>query len=459
MSGLDSYLAAHRPIPSGASVADGRMLGEWRIAAFLGKGGSAEVYQVENGRTGALAAAKILMRDDAVAKERFRREVEILAKNDCSSFPRYFADGELDGRPYLIVELLDQFPLPSGDCEIERYILAICRGVAYLHARGLVHRDVKPSNVLQRANGEPVLIDFGLVKPISEAVRGPGDDLSIVDGKAHGVGTPGYAAPEQFAGGDITPATDIHALGVLSQKLITASPCRDSWGGDILVAACWKKIIRRATSSIPSERYQSVEEFVAAIRQRNRGRHIAICLLALAVLAGGVVLAWRLGRRLPEEVAWDRLCGEQVTTNVARQELVEVKLLDMGGMKIPAERHYRIVTNRVEVVSIRLDGATNVFVNPIRLKDGREYWVTGPGVLDGTFCAEGTNVTMRLKNCIVRNRAPEPLGKVGICYDLQDGAGLDLPELDEPDDHGRHYIERSGSPTRLSFSSKMYPSR
>lgn len=444
MSGLDSYLAAHKPISSEASFADGESLGEWRITAFLGRGGSAEVYQVENARTGALAAAKILMRDDAVAKERFRREVAILAKNDCPSFSRYCADGEVDGRPYLIVELLDQCPLPSGDKGIERYILAICRGVSYLHGQGLVHRDIKPSNVLRRANGEPVLIDFGLVKPISEGALRHKDELSIVDGKAHGVGTPGYAAPEQFAGGDITPATDIHALGVLLENILQGR-------SGILSDSSWQKIIRRATSSISSERYQSVDEFVAAIRHRNRGRHIAICLLALAVLAGGVVLAGLWGRRLPEEIAWNRLCGEVVATNVVRQELVEVKWLDKGGMKIPAERRSRMVTNRVEVVPVQLGGVTNAFANPIRLKGGREYWVTGPGVLDGTFLADGTNVTIRLRSGILRNHAAEPLGKVGIFYDLQDGAGLDLPELDEPDDRGRHHIERSGSPTRLNF--------
>lgn len=105
----------------------------------------------------------------------------------------------------------------------------------------------------------------------------------------------------------------------------------------------------------------------------------------------------------------------------------------------------------MEVVQVDLGGVTNVFSNPICLKSGVEYWVTGPGVLDGAFKAEGTNVTMRLKNCIVRNHVAEPLGKVEIAYDLQDGAGLDLPELDEPDDHGRHHIERSGSPKRLTF--------
>ena len=452
MSGLDSYLAAHCPISSGASFADGQTLDEWRITAFLGKGGSAEVYQVENVRTGALAAAKILMRDDAVARERFRREVEILARNDCPSFPRYFADGDIDGRSYLIVELLDQCPLPSDDKSVEHYVLAICRGVSYLHERGLVHRDIKPSNVLLRANGEPVLIDFGLVKPVSEAVLRPKDDLSIVDGKAHGVGTPGYAAPEQFTGGDIAPSADIHALGVLLEKLLKR-------GSGVLAASGWRRIIRRATSSIPSERYQSIDEFAAAIRHRNRGKHIAMCSLALTLLVCCVFWAWQGIRRTPEEIAWKRLCGEQVATNVVRQELVEVKWLDKDGLKIPAERRYRIVTNRVEVVPIQLGGVTNVFVNPVRLKGGREYWVTGPGVLDGAFYAEGTNVTLRLKNCIMRNHAAESLVKVGISYDLQDGAGLDLPELDEPDDHGRHYIERSGSPTRLSFSSKMYPSR
>ena len=103
------------------------------------------------------------------------------------------------------------------------------------------------------------------------------------------------------------------------------------------------------------------------------------------------MLAERLGQRLPEEVAWNRMCGEVVATDVVRQELVEVKWMDMGGMKIPAERRYLQVTNRVEVVSIQLGGETNAFANPIRLKGGREYWVTGPGVLDGVLpTAENT---------------------------------------------------------------------
>ena len=130
-------------------------------------------------------------------------------------------------------------------------------------------------------------------------------------------------------------------------------------------------IIRRATSSIPSERYQSVEDFAAAIRRRNHGRRIAICSLSFALLAGGMVLAWLLGRRLPEELAWDRLCGEVVATNVVQEETISVTWLDKNWLKIPAERRYRMVTNRVEVVPIQLNGVTNAFVNPVRLKSGR----------------------------------------------------------------------------------------
>ena len=164
------------------------------------------------------------------------------------------------------------------------------------------------------------------------------------------------------------------------------------------------------------------------------------------------MLAGLWGRRSPEEIAWDRLCGEVVSTNVvSRGEMVPITWMEHHGFKFPDKWYFRLVTNRAEVVPIQLSGVTNAFVNPIRLKDGREYWVTGPGILDGTFLAEGTNVTMRLRSCIMRNHTSMPLEKVGIHYDLQDGAGLDFPELDEPGDHGRHHIERSGSPTRLNF--------
>ena len=436
---LDHYLSRKADEGEKPILAAGDLIGSWRVAGLLGRGGSGEVYRVVHAETGQAAAAKVLVRDEQSAANRFREEVAFLAANQLPQFPRFYSEGRIKGRPCLMIELLEPIDIPSSEKGIASYLLEVCACVRALHLSGLVHRDLKPKNIMRRANGEVVLIDFGLAKDVV-ASPNPRADISIVSDKPICAGTPEYAAPEQMTGGEVSQASDIHALGRIANNAFHGNPPRQ-----------WREIIRRSTSSIPEQRYSSVDEFAAAIRHRNRGEHSAECSVGLILLVFGVILAWHLLRRLPEEVEWDRLCGEVVSTNVVREELVEVKWLDKGGMKIPAERRYRQMTNRVEVVRVELGGVTNAFVNPIWLRGGREYWVTGPGVLDGTFRAEGTNVTMRLTNCIVRNHAAEPLGKVGINYDLQDGAGLDLPELDEPDDRGRHHIERSGSPTRLTF--------
>ena len=436
---LKHYLSCKAEEGEKSFLSEGDLVGRWRITGLLGRGGSGEVYRVIHVETGQAAAVKVLVRDEQSAASRFQDEVAFLAANQLPQFPCFYSEGWIKGRPYLVIELLDPIDIPSSEKGIASYLLEVCVCVRALHLSGLVHRDLKPKNIMRRVNGEIVLIDFGLVKNIA-ASPNPRTGISIISDKPVCAGTLEYAAPEQMVGGEVSQASDIHALGRIANIAFNGNPPRK-----------WREIIRRSTSSIPEQRYQSVEAFATAIRRRNRGRYIAICSFGLVLLVGGVVLTWFLEKCLPEEIVWDRLCGEVVSTNVVRQELVEVRWMDMGGMKIPAEQRYRIVTNRVNAVPIHLNGVTNVFANPVRLKGGREYWVTGPGVLDGTFLVEGKNVTMRLRNCIMRNHAASPLGRVGISYDLQNGAELDLPELDEPDDHGRHHIERSGSPTRLNF--------
>ena len=436
-AGLGAFLARQADAVDEPVLMSGAEIDGWRVTGLLGRGGNGEVYRVVRGSE--TAALKVLAKDDAVARRRFALEVEFLCRTKCRFCPRCYGFGESENRPYVITELLEPMDVPSSEKGIASYLLEVCACVRALHLSGLVHRDLKPKNIMRRADGEVVLIDFGLAKDVV-ASPNPRAGISIVSDKPVCAGTPEYAAPEQMVGGEVSQASDIHALGRIANNAFGGNPPRT-----------WREIIRRSTSSIPEQRYPSVDEFVAAIRRRNRGRHIALCLGVLSLVVVGVAVMDPWGRRMRDEIVWGKLCGEVVSTNVVREELVSVTWLDKGGLKVPAERRYRQVTNRVEVVRIDLGGVTNVFANPIRLKGGREYWVTGPGVLDGTFLAKGTNVTMRLKNCIVRNHVAEPLGKVGIAYDLQDGAGLDLPELDEPDDHGRHHIERSGSPTRLKF--------
>ncbi len=273
---LDEFLSHHGDIGAVPLLAIGADVGGWRISGFLGRGGSSEVYCVKHNDSGTSAALKILHRTEQRHIERFAREAKFLEENTSTAFPRIFAKGVFDGRPYIVVELLDPMELPKSDREVAQYLTSVAHGLEWLHVHGLVHRDIKPRNIMSR-NGEPVIIDFGLLKEISTAPIAPADQLSIVDGKAVGVGTPRYAAPEQFSGGDATPATDIHALGRLAYECFSGNPPR-----------AWSRIICRATSSIPGERFQLISDFMRAVRHR----HYAEFAFAFAGVAALVALSF-----------------------------------------------------------------------------------------------------------------------------------------------------------------------
>lgn len=273
---IEEFLRSHGPFETPPSLANGDSVGEWTIRAFLGRGGSAEVYRAENKTTGIVAALKILCKSDDRARERFRREAQLVAEIGSAAFPKFYGAGCADGRFYIAEELLEPMPLPKTDAAVARFVLAVAAGVEELHRRGFVHRDIKPRNVMMRPlTGESVLIDMGLAKEGENLSQICNDTVSVVDGRAVGVGTPGFSAPEQFTGGKIGPATDIHALGMLANICFDGNPPR-----------AWAKIIRYSTSTIPEQRYATVEEFTQAVRHRHAIcwslTVIAIILLSLA---------------------------------------------------------------------------------------------------------------------------------------------------------------------------------
>ena len=224
------------------------------------------------------AAIKVLHKDTDNARTRFLRETELLAKMDNPAFPRFIEKGEVDGRPYLVTELLEPRILPSADAEVAAFLMQLCRGIAALHRMGYVHRDIKPGNILWRGTS-PVLIDLGLVKDVARNFEAEGTSISLIDGHVAGVGTPGYAAPEQLTGDAISPAADIHALGMLARKCFNDKPPRT-----------WERIIRRAVSSVPAYRYPDIASFVRAIRRRHWQRNSFMCAVFLMV-ACGIVFA------------------------------------------------------------------------------------------------------------------------------------------------------------------------
>ena len=212
----------------------------------------------------------------------------MLAQLKSSAFPRFYAYGEANGALYLAMELLDPGELPAGDRATAKFMLNVCEAVGELHALGFVHRDIKPGNILWRGESGPVLSDLGLVKDISRAGSLPATAQLATLG---GVGTPGYGAPEQMERGEATVVADIHALGVLADRCFEGNPPR-----------AWKRIIERATSSIPERRYQSVAALARAIRRRHFQKFAAAFFFAGVAIVVAFVFFSRNAKHSIEHV-------------------------------------------------------------------------------------------------------------------------------------------------------------
>ncbi len=282
---ISAMCAAHGPVVSDGRFPAGTIFGDWRVTAFLGRGGNGEVYCAEHVSLDTSAAVKVLVRDEPRTKERFTREAKLLSELKSASFPQFYSYGEANGCPYLAMELLEPGELPTCDRAIARFMLKVCDAVAELHSRGVVHRDIKPGNILWRKH-TPVLVDLGLAKKLSAPADAPtlraSASLRETNPTLGGVGTPGYGAPEQMERGEVSLAADIHALGVLADRCFEGNPPRT-----------WARIIERATSSIPARRYPSAASFARAIRWRHSLK-MSMATACMGVLAAAGIAVSRL---------------------------------------------------------------------------------------------------------------------------------------------------------------------
>ena len=210
-------------------------IGHYEILGLLGKGAMGEVYEGRDPNLGRRVALKVLGRkhqESTEFKERFLREGRSLAAMNHVNVVQVYFIGEFEGRPFLAMEFLDgedigglikkNGPLYPGDAaEVVRQAAV---GLNEAKRAGVVHRDVKPSNLVVTKHGEVKVTDFGLAKALQE-------DLSIT---ATGVfvGTPDYLAPEQAMGEDVDSSADVYALGCSLYHMCTGNPPFRKGGSD-----------------------------------------------------------------------------------------------------------------------------------------------------------------------------------------------------------------------------------
>ena len=342
----------------------GARLGAWRVLQEIGRGGMGTVYLAsrDDDQFQKRAALKVVKRgmDTRELLNRFRRERQILAHLEHPYIARLIDAGNTpQGQPFLVMEYVQGKPIDvycrelgidiEGRCRI---FLKVCEAVSYAHRNLVIHRDLKPGNILVTADGSPKLLDFGVAKLLDTEID-PAGSHTIMGGQLL---TPEYASPEQVRGGFVGTATDIYALGTILYELLTgvraqsvtshspseldkvicqtevqppsecvrpASPgLRKRLSGDL------DNIVLMAMRKEPERRYSSVDLFAEDIQ-----RHLG----ARPVIARPTSFAYRFSKYARRNRLW-----------LAAGSLVAVSLVGGVWVALVQAHHARIEQRRAE---------------------------------------------------------------------------------------------------------------
>jgi formylglycine-generating enzyme required for sulfatase activity/predicted Ser/Thr protein kinase len=250
----------HEPKSNRPTLNPPCQLGPYEVQKLIAKGGMGEVYEAKHLRLNRPVALKVIRgyrQEDSASEGYFLREMANAGKLDHPNLVRAYDAWEADGCLYMAFELLDGQSLQnhfakensSTIVDVLDAILGTCRALEYLHNQGLVHCDIKPSNVIRLSDGSIKLIDFGLAI-----------DMALPH-SPNGNGTKGYMAPEQKVGGGlIDQRVDIYSLGCLLKFMLTGCLDSSSQGAKSAEAKELITIAERMTLDAPEKRYQSVTE-------------------------------------------------------------------------------------------------------------------------------------------------------------------------------------------------------
>jgi serine/threonine protein kinase len=294
--------------------------GRYRVERVLGQGAMATVLLAHDAELGREVAVKLLdegLAADPSFRARFAREARVAAGLSHPNVVTVFDVGEDDGRPFIVMELVPGHTLEErlrrdgalSANDVLAIARQVCAGLEHAHAHGLVHRDLKPGNLIERDDGTVKIADFGIARAVE------GTELTEAGTV---VGTAAYLAPEQAEAGTVTPATDLFALGAVLYELLTG---RRPWKVDSLAELAARRdapppelpadtppglraAIERSLQPDPEDRPSSAAEFArllddsggedatvviprAAPRRRRRRRSLRPLL---AIVAGVILL-------------------------------------------------------------------------------------------------------------------------------------------------------------------------
>ncbi|TVQ36298.1 MAG: hypothetical protein EA370_08380 [Wenzhouxiangella sp.] len=229
-------------------LAVGRMFGRYRVIAPLGRGGMAAVYRVEESSLGREVALKVLpaeLMDQPGFLERFEREAQLIAQLEHPNIVPLYASGIDEGIPWMALRLLAhgtlQERLELGELDTDeglQLFAQVARALDHAHAQGVLHRDLKPQNVLLGTDGSAYLADFGIARILSGSSELTGTGMML--------GTPSYMAPEQALGQELGPPCDYYALAVMLYRWLCGQV---PFGADTPLAV----MMKHAQSPVPLE--------------------------------------------------------------------------------------------------------------------------------------------------------------------------------------------------------------
>jgi serine/threonine protein kinase len=299
-----------------ADVLIGKVLGTCTLLRLIGRGGMGAVYLAQQSRPQRQVAVKVLLPDTDLSParhadflERFRRETDVVASLIHPNIMPVHEYGEQEGVAYLVMpyisggtlrdELEQQNTLPLT--KIRGYLEQIAAALDFAHGRGVIHRDVKPANLLKTEDGRLLLSDFGLVKVIAagRAKQSYVPDINLP------LGTPDYMAPEQGLGQELDARADLYALGVVLYHMITGHvPFKGDMPMQVLMQhihvppprpclervdlpAAAEQVVLKALAKDPAERYASATEMYNAFQQALISAGVGLDNTMMATLAGG----------------------------------------------------------------------------------------------------------------------------------------------------------------------------